>query len=106
MRAPAHGKAEKVQVRVDDIVLSGCSAQGSFLHENHWRIPVDGTVFMKTKSPWTAHLKLGGGLGISACEQRDLMALTHQLLRQVGHDPFGSAVKLRGHTFPERRQLS
>ncbi len=34
------------------------------------------------------------------------MALTYEFLGQVGHDPFGPAVQLWGHTFPERRQLS
>ena len=39
------------------------------------------------------------GMGIAAREQRDLMALRHKLLGQVGHHSFGAAIEHRGHAF-------
>src|SRR6478609_3142730 len=91
---------------VDNVVLCGGSPQRVLLHKEQGGITIDQACVVETKRTWTAGLELGGCLGVSACEQRDLMALTYEFLGQVGHDPFGPAVQLRGHTFPERRQLS
>jgi hypothetical protein len=33
--------------------------------------------------------------GVSACEERHLMSLPHQLFRQVGNNPFGAAIEFR-----------
>src|SRR6185436_13460959 len=87
-------------------VLGGGSAQCPLLHEEQGGITIDQAGVVETKRTGTACLKLCAGLGVSACEERDVMALPDKFFGQVGHDPFGPAVQLRGHTFPERRQLS
>ncbi len=49
--------------------------------------------------------QLRTGFGVSACEQGDLVSLPHQLLGQIGNDPFGSAIKLRRDALNQRRDL-
>jgi hypothetical protein len=104
--APAHRETEKVQMRMDDVKLPRCRAQRLFLHQDHRGIPVEEPCVVKAKCPGAAGFELSCRLGVSAREQRDLMSLPHQFLGEVGRDPFGPTVELRGHTFPERRQLS
>ncbi len=54
-----------------------------------------------------AHRRQAGlGGGVSAGEQRDLVAEVDQRVAEVRHDPFRSAIELRGHRFVERGNLS
>ena len=52
----------------------------------------------------TAH-KFRAGPRIAAGEERHLVALRHQLFRQIGNDPFRAAVETRRATFDERGNL-
>jgi hypothetical protein len=47
----------------------------------------------------------GGGTGITAGKQSDVVSLAHQLLGEVRDDTLGPAVKLRRYAFGERRYL-
>src|SRR5262249_43016744 len=40
----------------------------------------------------------GAGLGISACEKRDSVALANQLLGKIGHDTLRATIPLRRNT--------
>jgi hypothetical protein len=50
--------------------------------------------------------QFGRGAGIGAGEQRDLVALTHEFLGEIGNDPFGAAIERRRDALIERRDLS
>ena len=47
----------------------------------------------------------GPGARMAAGEQRHVVALRHQLLREVGDDPLRPAVKARGHALDQRGNL-
>ena len=93
-------------MRVDDVVLSGVSAERPFLHKDIGRITIDHHVVVETKCTMAAGSEVRCSLGVPAREECDLVTLTNEFLRQVGDDPFGPAVQLRRDAFPERRQLS
>ncbi len=60
---------------------------------------------VQPESAWDARHKLRPRLRIARCEERHLMALRHQLLGQIGYDPFGAAIKARRAAFRQRRDL-
>src|SRR3954454_1362005 len=59
----------------------------------------------EAKSPRPDSMELGGGLRISAGEQRHLMPQAYQFIDQPRHHTLGAAVKLGRNTFGQRRYL-
>src|ERR1700735_3481237 len=46
-----------------------------------------------------------GGVGVSTCKKRHLMAETNEFLSEPGDDTSRPAIQRRGHTFKQRRYL-
>src|SRR5262249_22358820 len=105
MGSSTHRKAEKIQVRMDDVILPGPGTECPFQREDQRRIAIDELVLMETKGLGTTGIEVRRGLGVSAGKQCDVMTLTYQFLRQVGHNPFCSSIELWRNTFPQGRQL-
>jgi hypothetical protein len=60
---------------------------------------------IQPKRPLRTTHQFRAGPRIAAGEERHLVALRHQLFRQIGNDPFGTAVEARRAAFGERGNL-
>src|SRR6516164_4192840 len=95
-KVPHQRAVQKIDVKMQNVKLFR-SAPHFFKHNYVIRQRVQKDR-IETKSHIGATHQLGCRFGIATGEQRDLVALTHQLFSQVGNHPLGTAVELRWHT--------
>ena len=103
LRALAHREVKIVNVKMDQVKV-GRLFEHLFKQENVMR-QRGAALGIKAQSPRTCRYKTGIGYGISAGEQRDVVAQAHQLLRKPRDYALRSPVKQGRDAFKKWRYL-
>jgi hypothetical protein len=101
--APRQRKVDVVDVEVDRVEFVR-SCKQLFEHHQVVRGLVDATPVESQRPPAGRHQPRLRHR-VATREQRHLVALVHQFLGEVRHDPLGAAVALRRHALVQRRDL-
>jgi hypothetical protein len=95
-------EVEVIDVKVDDVEFVGHITDPVDHHHMRQKLVVDG---MEPERARPGRNQPRFGHGISAREQRDVVALAHQLIGEIGDDSFGSAIQSGRNAFVEGRDL-
>src|SRR6187551_3927812 len=91
--AAAHGKAQKIEMRVNNIKLIGVRPKGLLLHENHRRIAIRHT-FVQPKRLWTRRLQTGSRMRIATGVEGHVVPLTNEFFGEIRYDSLGASIEL------------
>ncbi len=100
---PKQRKVKLVDVEMQDVEILRIAADPV----EHEHVVGDRVVDIgvETQRHRRAADQVGGGDRVPAGKQRHLVALPHQLIREVGYNSLGSAIKPRWHALDERTNL-
>ena len=101
----AEGEREIIYVAVDHVEIAGAGEDevelADQIHEHEVAIGR-----AQTHRAGDHRDERGGGPGIAAREERDVVAAPDQFFGEMGHHPFGPPVELRRHRLEQGRNLS
>ena len=102
-KIPNERVVQNIDVKVQNIEPVGHAANPVEHHD----VMSDGLpdVGIKPQGGPASGLQAGGGQRVPAGEQCHVVPLPDQFLGQIGHDPFGPAIKPRRTTFEQRSNL-